>query len=282
MTTTGGRLEGKVAFITGVARGQGRAHAVRLAQEGADIIGIDLCADVATIAYDMATADDLAETVRQVEALDRRIVVSQVDVRDAGAVTAALDAGVAELGRLDIVVANAGVAGFCPVEDMSDAVWDEMIAINLSGQFRTVRPAIRHLKANPEGGAIVVISSTAGLKGMANIAHYSAAKHGLVGFAKSLAIELAENRIRVNTVHPTNVNTRMINNDSTYGVFFPDRDASTVTPEEAAPALQTLNLIPEPWVQPEDVSEAVLFLVADSGRYLTGVELPVDLGMVTK
>jgi SDR family mycofactocin-dependent oxidoreductase len=277
-----GLLDGKVAFITGVARGQGRSHAVRLAQEGADIIGIDSCADTATAAYEMASPADLHETVRQVEALDRRMLASQVDVRDSAGITAALDSGVQELGRLDIVLANAGIAGFCTVEDMTDEIWDEMIAINLSGQFRTVRPAIRHLKANPEGGAIVFTSSTAGRKGLANIAHYCAAKHGLAGLTKALAIELADYRIRVNTVNPTNVNTAMIHNESTYRLFFPDRDPATVTPEEAAPGLQTLNLMPEPWVEPADVSEAILYLVADSGRFVTGVELPVDCGMLVR
>ncbi|GAB2459459.1 mycofactocin-coupled SDR family oxidoreductase [Jatrophihabitans fulvus] len=282
MTEQGQRLAGKVAFITGVARGQGRSHAIRLAQEGADIIGVDACADIATVGYEMATAEDMQATVEAVEALDRRIVTSQVDIRDSAGLTKAVDEGVAQLGRLDIVIANAGIAAFVPVEDMTDEQWDEMIAINLSGQFRSVRPAIPHLKKNSDGGAIVFTSSTAGLKGMANIAHYSAAKHGLVGLAKSMAIELAEHRIRVNTVHPTNVHTRMIHNPFTYRVFFPDRDPSTVTREEAGPMLQTLNLIPEPAVDPEDISEAILYLVADSGRYVTGIQLPVDLGMVTK
>lgn len=275
-----GKLDEKIAFITGVARGQGRSHAVRLAQEGADIIGIDACANVSSVAYDMATPDDLAETVRQVEALDRRILASEVDVRDAAAIKQAVDDGVGQLGRLDIVLANAGIAGFCPAEDMSDSIWDDMIDINLSGQFRTVRPTIPHLKANPQGGAIVFTSSTAGRKGLSNLAHYCAAKHGLAGLMKVLANELAPHRIRVNTVNPTNVDTKMIHNESTYRLFFPDRDPATVTREEAAPALQTLNLLPAPWVDVSDVSAAILYLVSESGRYITGIELPVDCGML--
>jgi NAD(P)-dependent dehydrogenase (short-subunit alcohol dehydrogenase family) len=161
-------------------------------------------------------------------------------------------------------------------------MWDDMIDINLSGVFRTVRPAIPHLKANPEGGAIVLTSSTGGLKGLANIAHYCAAKHGLSGLMKALAIELAPHRIRVNTVHPTNVDTKMIQNQATYGLFFPDRDFASVTREEAASAFATLNLLPVGWVDPWDVSEAIVYLVSNSGRFITGVELPVDAGMLTR
>ncbi|RBY83694.1 SDR family mycofactocin-dependent oxidoreductase [Geodermatophilus sp. TF02-6] len=276
------RLEGKVAFITGAARGQGRSHAVRLAQEGADVIAVDGLTDVASVGYPMATQDDLDETVRQVEALDRRIVASKVDVRDGAGLARAVDDGVAQLGRLDVVLANAGIASFSPAEVMSDQVWDETIDINLSGVFKTVRPAIPHLKRNEDGGAIVLTSSVAGLRGVPNIAHYCAAKFGLVGMMKVLAMELAPHRIRVNTVHPTNVDTTMIQNESTYGVFFPDRDASTVTKEDAAPVFQETNLLPVPWVEPADISEAVLFLVADSGRYVTGAQIPVDAGYSTR
>ena len=276
------KLEGKVAFITGAARGQGRSHAVRLAQEGADVIAVDALTDVPSVGYPMATREDLAETVRQVEALDRRIVASQVDVRDGAGMRQAVDDGVAQLGRLDIVLANAGIASFAPVEEMSDQVWDETIDINLSGVFRTVRPAIPHLERNEDGGAIVLTSSVAGLRGVPNIAHYCAAKFGLVGLMKVLAMELAPHRIRVNTLHPTNVDTMMIQNDSTRAVFFPDRDPTTVTAEDAAPVFQETNLLPVPWVEPNDISEAVLFLVADTGRYITGSQIPVDAGYATR
>lgn len=243
---------------------------------------MDLCADVGSVGYGMATPDDLAETAHLVEAHGRRMIATRADVRDSAAMTAAVDDGVRQLGRLDVVLANAGVASFAPAEEMSDAMWDDMIDINLSGVFRTVRPAIPHLKANPDGGAIVLTSSTGGMKGLANIAHYCAAKHGLAGLMKSLAIELAPHRIRVNVVAPTNVDTRMIQNASTYALFFPDRDFADVTPEEAAPAFATLNLLDVGWVDPSDVTEAVLYLVADSGRFVTGVELPVDAGMLAR
>ena len=276
------RLDGKVALITGAARGQGRSHAVRLAEEGADIIAIDALADVGSVGYPLATQDDMDETVRLVERLDRRILARRVDVRDGAGMTRAVDGGVAELGRLDVVVANAGIASFAPAEDMPDAMWDDMIAVNLSGVFRTVRPAIPHLKATGDGGAIVLIGSVGGLRGVMNIVHYCAAKFGLVGMAKVLAQELGPHRIRVNVVHPTNVDTKMIHNEFTYGVFFPDRDPATVTKEDAAPGFTATNLLPIPWVDPADISEAVLFLVSDSGRYITGIELPVDAGYATR
>ncbi|ANZ25688.1 MULTISPECIES: mycofactocin-coupled SDR family oxidoreductase [Rhodococcus] len=277
-----GQLEGKVAFITGAARGQGRSHAVRLAQEGADIIAVDLCAQVDTVGYPLATADDLAETVRQVEALDRRIIAGQADVRDSAALKSAVDEGVAQLGRLDIVLANAGIASFAPVEDLTDEMWDDMIDINLTGVFKTVRAAVPHLKANDDGGAIVLTSSTAGIKGLANLAHYVAAKHGVVGLTKTLANELAPHMIRVNSVHPTAVNTDMIHNEQTYSVFLPDKKPSEITREEAAESFKAMNALPIEWVEPVDISNAILFLVSDAGRYVTGVQLPIDAGSVIK
>ena len=180
-----GKLDGKVAFITGAARGQGRSHALKLAQEGADIIAVDLCRQVDSVVYPLATEADLAETVAQVEALDRRIVASTADVRDTAQLTKAVDDGVAELGRLDIVLANAGIASFAPIEELTDEAWDDMIGINLTGVFKTVRAAVPHLKAGGRGGAIVLTSSTAGIKGLANLAHYVAAKHGVVGLVKT-------------------------------------------------------------------------------------------------
>jgi SDR family mycofactocin-dependent oxidoreductase len=277
-----GKLDGKVAFITGAARGQGRSHALRLAQEGADIIAVDICAQVDSVGYPLATPDDLAETVRQVEALDRRIVASPADVRDSAALKRAVDEGVAELGRLDIVLANAGIASFAPVGDLTDELWDDMIDINLTGVFKTVRAALPHLRAHGAGGAIVITSSTAGLKGMANLAHYVSAKHGVVGLMKTLANELAPEMIRVNSVHPTSVDTDMIHNESIYGLFVPDRPASEVTRDDVGEIFQALNALPIRWVDPVDISNAVLFLVSDDARYVTGVQLPVDAGSVIK
>ena len=273
-----GKLDGKVAFITGAARGQGRSHALRLAQEGADIIAVDICAQVDSVGYPLATPEDLAETVRQVEALDRRIVASPADVRDSAALKRAVDEGVAELGRLDIVLANAGIASFGTVEELTDELWDDMIDINLTGVFKTVRAALPHLRAHGQGGAIVLTSSTAGIKGMANLAHYVSAKHGVVGLMKTLANELAPDMIRVNSVHPTAVDTDMIHNDQTYGLFVPDKPASEVTRDEVSEIFQALNALPVRWVDPVDISNAVLFLVSDDARYITGVQLPVDAG----
>ncbi|WP_249522492.1 mycofactocin-coupled SDR family oxidoreductase [Modestobacter marinus] len=277
-----GKLEGKVAFITGAARGQGRSHAVRLAQEGADVIAVDHLQDMATVGDPQATQADLDETVRMVEALDRRIIASRADVRDTAAMRAAVDDGVAQLGRLDIVLANAGIASFAPVEELTDEMWDEMIGVNLTGVFKTVRAAVPHIRAAGRGGAIVLTSSTAGIKGLANLAHYVAAKHGVVGMMKTLANELAPDMIRVNSVHPTSVDTDMIHNPETYGLFRPDKPKTEVTREEAAESFRTMNALPVEWVEPVDISNAILFLVSDDARYITGVQLPVDAGSVGK
>ena len=277
-----GKLEGKVAFITGVARGQGRSHAVRFAEEGADVIGIDALTDVGSVGYPLSTQDDLDQTVKQVEATGRRIIASKVDVRDSAGVKKAVDDGVAKLGRLDVVVANAGIASFAPAEEMSDQMWQDMIDINLSGAFHAVRPAIPHLKKNEDGGAIVLVSSVGGLRGVLNIVHYCSAKFGLVGMMKVLAMELAPHKIRVNTVHPTNVDTPMIQNEFTRAVFFPDRDPSTITKEDAAPAFASTDLLPTPWIEAADVSELILFLVSDTGRWMTGGQYPIDAGYATK
>ncbi|MGY1593519.1 mycofactocin-coupled SDR family oxidoreductase [Geodermatophilus sp. SYSU D00708] len=276
-----GRVEGKVAFITGAARSQGRSHAVRLAQEGADIVAVDLCGPVESIAmYPPATEDDLAETVRQVEALDRRIVATKADVRDPAALRAALDDGVAQLGRLDAVLANAGVFEIQPALDITDDAWREMIDINLTGVWNTCKVALPHLVDGGNGGAIVITSSTAGLKGVPNTIHYTAAKHGVVGIMRTLANEFAPHRIRVNTVHPTGVDTVMIQNPKTWGLFDPEQP--NPSRETAAPVFESTNALPVPWVDPVDISNAVLFLVSDEARYITGVTLPVDAGFTVK
>jgi (+)-trans-carveol dehydrogenase len=271
-----GRVEGKVAFITGAARGQGRSHALRLAQEGADIIAVDLLEEIPGAPYGPATEEDLAETVRQVEALDRRIVASKADVRDYDGLKKALDDGVAELGRLDIVSANAGIStAMVPTDQLEEAVWQNMIDTNLSGVWHTAKAAIPHLKAGGNGGSIILTSSEAGLRGYANIAHYVSAKHGVVGLMRTLAMELAPERIRVNSVHPTQVDTPMIQNQATYDLF---TQKSGSTKEEFAAASQAVIAMPIPWVDPVDISNAVLFLASDEARYITGVPLPVDGG----
>jgi len=275
-----GRVQGKVAFITGAARSQGRSHAVRLAQEGADIIAVDVPGAVPSLsAYPLATATDLAETVRQVEALDRRIVAHEADVRDAAALKAALDDGAAQLGGLDIVVANAGIYQVSPALELSDAAWQEMIAINLTGVWNTVKAALPHL-IDGGGGSVILTSSVLGLKGGPNGVHYSTAKHGVVGIMRSVASEFAPHRIRVNSIHPTLVNTIMIQNDEVYALF--DPASPHPSRESAAPIFQAVNALPVPWVEPADISNAVLFLASDEARYITGVTLPVDAGAMIK
>jgi SDR family mycofactocin-dependent oxidoreductase len=271
-----GRVEGKVAFITGAARSQGRSHALRLAQEGADVIAVDMCAPVESIQmYPPATEEDLAETVRQVEALDRRIVATRADVRDPAALRAAVDEGVAQLGRLDIVLANAGVFELAPSLELTDSAWQEMIDINLTGVWNTCRVALPHL-IESGGGSIVITSSTAGLKGTPNTIHYTAAKHGVIGVMRTLANEFGKQSVRVNTVHPTGVDTVMIQNEKTWGLFTPDDP--NPTREKFAELFETLHPLPVPHVDPVDISNAILFLVSDEARYITGVTLPVDAG----
>lgn len=271
-----GSLEGKVAFITGAARGQGRSHALALAKEGADIIAVDVSAQVDTVPYDTATAEDLAETVRQVEALDRRIIASEADVRDLTALTKAADDGAAELGRIDIVLANAGINTMSPALEMDEHTWQTMIDINLTGAWKTIRAAAPHIVSGGRGGSIVITSSLASIIANANIAHYSAAKAGLVGLMQVLAKELGPQNIRVNTVHPTTVATPMILNDATYKLFRPDvAEPTRADFEEAA---LTLNTLPVPMVEAQDISNAVLYLVSDAGRYVTGTTHVVDAG----
>jgi (+)-trans-carveol dehydrogenase len=274
------RLKNKVAFVTGAARGQGRSHAIRLAEEGADIIAIDICAQVDSVPYGMATPDDLAETVKAVEALDRRIVASEADVRDFGAVKAAVDKGVAELGRLDIVSANAGIGSYGASVDIEEQQWRDVIDTNLTGVWHTVKATVPHIRAGGRGGAIILTSSTAGLMAYPHLSHYVAAKHGVVGLMKTLALELGPEMIRVNTVNPTSVNTPMIQNDPTYTLFLGGKE--NATREEASEAFEALNVLPIPWVEPVDISNAVVFLASDEARYITGVALPVDAGTLIK
>jgi SDR family mycofactocin-dependent oxidoreductase len=271
-----GRVEGKVAFITGAARGQGRSHAVRLAQEGADIIAVDLLEEIPGAAYGPATEDDLAETVKEVEALDRRIVAAKADVRDYDGLKKALDEGVAQLGRLDIVSANAGISTqMTPADQLEEAYWQNMIDTNLTGVWHTAKAAIPHIRAGGRGGSIILTSSEAGLRGYENIGHYVSAKHGVVGLMRTLALELAKDSIRVNSVHPTQVDTPMIQNQATYDLFTGKQGA---TREEFAAASGALIPLPIPWVESADISNAVLFLASDEARYITGVPLPVDGG----
>jgi (+)-trans-carveol dehydrogenase len=271
-----GRVEGKVAFITGAARGQGRSHALRLAEEGADIIAVDLCEDIKSVDYPLASRADFDETVRRVEALGRRIVAREADVRDVESLRAAVDAGFAEFGRLDIVSANAGILSNGQSHELSEETWGDMIDINLSGVWRTCKVAIPHLIAGGRGGSIVLTSSVAGLRSYNGVSHYVSAKHGVVGLMKTLAQELAPHSIRVNTVNPTQVDTAMIQNESMYHLFCPDIENPTRADFGAASAATIL--LPIDWVESIDVSNAVLFLASDEARYITGVALPIDAG----
>jgi (+)-trans-carveol dehydrogenase len=270
------RLEGKVAFITGAARGQGRSHAHRLAEEGADIIAVDVCRQVETVAYPTATSYDLAETVRLVEALDRRIVAVEADVRDLSALQAAADRGVAELGRLDIVVANAGISTMSPVLDMTEELWQTMIDVNLTGVWKTVKASVPHIVSGGRGGSVVITSSLAAMITHENVAHYTAAKSGLVGFMRVLAKELAPLSIRVNAILPTTVATDMVLNEPTYKLFRPDLEHPGRQDWEVA--ARSLNALPIAAVEPIDLSNAILYLVSDDGRYVTGATHVVGAG----
>jgi (+)-trans-carveol dehydrogenase len=275
-----GRVEGKVALITGAARGQGRSHAVRLAEEGADIIAVDLCAQIDSAHYQMATADDLAETVERVKSLDRRIVAAEADVRDTAALRTVVERAVADLGRLDIVVANAGIFSFGAATELTDEAWQDVIDVNLTGVWRTCVAAAPSMIAAGNGGSMILISSAAGLKPFRNTAHYVASKFGVVGLMKCLALEFAEHMIRVNSVNPTTVDTPMVINDPTIQLFLPASERPTV--EEFAAVMQETHVLPIPWVESRDVSNAVLFLASDEARYVTGVALPVDGGLLIK
>jgi len=274
-----GRMKGKVAFVTGAARGQGRSHAVRFAEEGADIIAIDICEQLSTVPYPMATPGDLAETAKAVEALDRRIVARQADVTDFDAVKRTVDEGVAELGRLDVVCANAGISTMGLTWELTEEQWNEMIDVNLGGVWRTVKATIPVLIDQDEGGSIIITGSTASLKGFAGVPHYSAAKHGVVGLMRALVNEVSRYNIRVNTVIPTSTNTPMIQNDMMRELFQVAPDASL---EDYGQAFQAMHTLPAPWAEPRDISNAVLWLASDESRYCTGDILQVDCGFHAK
>lgn len=275
-----GRVAGKVALITGAARGQGRSHALRLAAEGADIIALDICRQIESAPYHLATPEDLEETARLVKELGQNVVTREVDVRDGEALVAAVNEGVSQLGRLDIVVANAGIMSIGPAFELTEQAWSELIDVNLSGVWRTTKAAVPHLIAGGNGGSIVLTSSIAGLIGQPGLGHYVAAKHGVVGLMKTLALELAPLNIRVNTVNPTCVDTDMIMNEATYRIFLPD-DPHPTRDKFAVPAGE-MNALSVPWIESSDVSNAVLFLASDEARYITGISLPVDAGAVIK
>lgn len=275
-----GLLDGKVALVTGAARGQGRSHAIRLAQEGASVIAVDLCGSISTSPFALASVADLETTVGLVENLDKRVVAAQVDVRSSEALTEAVDNAVGELGSLDIVSANAGIISFGNAWELTDEQWRDVLDVNLTGVWRTAKAAIPHIRAGGRGGSIILTSSTYGIAGSATLAHYTAAKHGVVGLMKALALELADESIRVNSVHPTFVNTDMIHNDAVYRQFFPDLENPTVADFERAAS--SMNALPTPWVEPVDISNAIAWLASDQARFVTGASLPIDAGFLLK
>jgi SDR family mycofactocin-dependent oxidoreductase len=270
---TSGTLQGRVAFITGAARGQGRAHAARLAREGADIIALDICAPVSdTISYPAATPEDLAETVRAVEAEGRKVLARAVDIRDDAALRQLVADGVEQFGRLDILIANAGVLSWGRVWELTDEQWESVVGVNLTGTFRTVRATIPAMIEAGNGGSIIVVSSSAGLKATPGNGHYSASKHGLVGLTNSLAIELAEFGIRVNSIHPYSIDTPMVEPDLMMQVFGKH--------PHYIHSFGPMPLQPKGFMAASEVSDVVAWLAGDGSSTLTGAQIPVDKGVL--
>ena len=275
-----GRMEGKVAFVTGAARGQGRSHAVRLAQEGADIIAVDICESLSTVNYPLATPDDLAETARLVEKHDRRIVTVQADVRERSQMVAALDQGLAEFGKVDVVVANAGIAAMTGEPGVN--AWIDTIDTNLLGVINAVQAALPHLQA---GASLIATGSTAALIDVSKTetpgtelggAAYVLAKRQLTQFMHMVALHMAPRHIRANVIHPTNCNTDMLQSEPMYKAFRPDLEHPTRA--DAEPGFAVMQAMPIPYVEPEDITNAVLFLASDESRYMTGMQLRIDGG----
>ena len=277
-----GLVDGKVALVTGAGRGQGRSHALRLAAEGADVIAVDIAANsVETISYALASEDDLDATVKGIESMDRRAVKAVADVRSLSELQQAVDTGLSELGKIDIVCANAGIGSWAVAWEMTEQQWKDMIDINLTGVFNTARAALPSMVERGEGGSVVLTSSTAGLRAYANTAHYTAAKHGVIGLMKVLAQEAGPHRIRVNAVCPTTVRTPLVINDSTFELFAPHIE--NPTEDDVREPFESLNILPGvAWIEPGDVSDAVVFLCSDAAKYITGVALPIDAGNIVK
>ncbi|HZZ46865.1 MAG TPA: mycofactocin-coupled SDR family oxidoreductase [Pseudonocardia sp.] len=277
-----GRMDGKVALVTGAARGQGRSHAIRLAEEGAEIIAVDLCAQIGTVPYGMSNPEDLAETAKRVEELDRRILAKEADVRDTESMAAAVSAGLAEFGHIDVVCANAGIFSVAPTWEMTDEMWDDMIAVNVTGVWKTLRAVLPSMIERGQGGSLILTSSTAGLRGFQNMVHYTAAKHGVVGIMRTMVQEVSQYSIRCNTIHPSAVDTDMIQNQAMYKLFMPDAKPEELTRENYGEAFKSLHTLPHPWVEARDISNAVLWLASDESRYVTGQTIAVDLGFLEK
>jgi len=274
------RLEGKTVFITGAGRGQGRSHAVRMAQEGAAVVATDICADIPTLTYSLSQKEDLEETARLVQAAGGEVLTAVADVRDQEQVDAAMAQAVERFGGVDVVLANAGILDFARAHLISESAWRDIIDVCLTGVWHTFKSAIPRMIERGAGGCLIATSSGAGLVGTPNLAHYVSAKHGLQGLMKTLANELGEHNIRVNTVNPTNVNTDMIMNDMTFRLFRPDLENPGA--DDIVDAAKSAQLLPIPWVETIDVSNAMVFLASDEARYITGLALTVDAGVTLK
>jgi SDR family mycofactocin-dependent oxidoreductase len=275
-----GRLDGKVVAITGAARGMGRAHAVTVAREGADVLVCDLDQQLENVAYPLAKRSDLEETARQVREFGRRVVSMPVDVRSEDQLRAWIERGLAELGRVDVMVANAGVTGYAAAHELDEATWDLILDVNLKGAWLSAKVVIPQMIERAEGGSIIFISSGLGLKGLPEASHYAAAKHGVVGLMRSLALELAPHWIRCNTVHPAGTNTPMAHNQMHYARFSGGNEDAQL--DDVIEVYRSIAALPIPWTEPEDIANAVLWLASDEGRYVTGICLPVDAGWAAK
>jgi SDR family mycofactocin-dependent oxidoreductase len=271
-----GPLAGQVAVVTGAARGQGRSHALALAREGASVIALDACAPIATVPYPLPAKEDLEDTAEQVRALGAQVIHGVVDVRDLAGMERFVSDAVATLGRLDIVCANAGISTPSPTLTMTEEAWQTTIDINLTGVWKTCRATVPHVIAGGRGGAVIITSSSATAMISKNIAHYTASKHGLIGFMRVLAKELAPHRIRVNTLHPTGVRTPMIFNEPMYRLFRPDLE--NPDQEDFESAARSHHALGVSSVDPEDVSAAVIYLASAAGRYVTGSTFMLDAG----
>lgn len=274
-----GKLDGKVALITGGARGQGRSHAITFAREGAEIVVCDIAEQIPSVPYPLANAGELSETARMVEDLGRRCLAVQADVRDGEQMRGLVERAIGQFGQIDILVANAGIESFGEAWELTEDEWDEMISVNLTGAWKSCRAVIPRM-IERKSGVILITSSIAGLRGLANQAHYCASKHGVVGLMRALALELAPHGVRVNTVHPSSVDTPIIKNQAMYTLFSGGNPDATL--EEVTPAFRDLNLMDVPWMESQDISNAMLWLASDEARYVTGVTLPIDAGLLAK
>jgi (+)-trans-carveol dehydrogenase len=273
------RLEGKVAIITGGARGQGRSHAIRLAEEGADIVVCDIADQIENVVYPMSTRADLDETVELVEKLDRRCVAVQADVRDAAQVRGVVETAVDTFGKVDILAANAGIALTANWDDEDESLFQDTMDVNVKGVWLACREVAKHLIARNAGGSLILTSSVAGIAPIYTMHHYNISKHGVIGMMRTLSAELAPHHIRVNCVVPGVVRTPMMLNEPIQDMFAGKSGASA---DEMWAVAETLNLLPNKCVEPVDISNAVLWLASDEARYVTGVALPVDNGQANQ